>query len=169
MNFEYPNQIHFHCLKCGICCGDTEEKNRHILLLSNEAAHIAKKLRQPISDFATRIENRAPYSFEMKKKENGKCPFLEKNQCAIYSFRPLICRFYPFEMKGRQDQKYVFIYTDECPGINKGRKLKENYFKRMFQMALHEFNSLQELNVKKSKQWLLVETAEALVYSLRLL
>ena len=152
MNFEYPNRIHFHCLKCGICCGDTEEKDRHILLLGNEAARIAKKLRQQVSDFATKIESRAPYKFEIKKKENGKCTFLEKNQCAIYSFRPLICRFYPFEMKSRQNQKYAFVYTDECPGINKGQELKENYFKKMFQMALHEFNSIKELNGEGSNQ-----------------
>jgi Fe-S-cluster containining protein len=152
MNFDYPNRIHFHCLKCGICCSDTREKDRHILLLSNEAASIAKKLRQPISDFATKIKNRVPYKFEMKKKENGKCTFLENNQCVIYSFRPLICRFYPFEMKGGQDQKYVFICTDECPGIDKGRELKENYFKKMFQMALDEFNALKELNVEGTKQ-----------------
>jgi Fe-S-cluster containining protein len=150
MNFEYPKRMHFHCLKCGICCGDTKEKDRHILLLSNEAAYIAKKLCQPISDFATKIKNRSPYKVEMKKKENGKCTFLEKNQCIIYSFRPLICRFYPFEMKGGRDKKYVFIYTDECPGIDKGRELKEIYFRRMFHVALDEFSSLEGLNVEAS-------------------
>ena len=152
MNFDYPNKIHFHCLKCGICCSDTNEKERHILLLRKEAARIAKKLRQPISDFATKITKEAPYKFEMKKKENGKCTFLKKNQCAIYSLRPLICRFYPFEMKSRQDQKYVFIYTDECPGIEKGRELREVYFKKMFQMALDEFKSLERLNAEGSNQ-----------------
>jgi Fe-S-cluster containining protein len=152
MNFEYPNQIHFHCLKCEICCGDTEERKRHILLLGNEATRIGKKLCQPISSFATKIRNRTPYEFEMKKKEDGKCIFLENSQCVIYSFRPLICRFYPFEMKGRQDQKYTFICTDECPGANKGRELKEKYFRKMFQLALDEFSSIQGLNGEESKQ-----------------
>jgi Fe-S-cluster containining protein len=139
VNFDYPNAVRFHCIKCGICCGDTKEKNRHILLLRTEAEQIAKKTLQPVFKFAVKIKDKAPYSYEMKKRENGKCVFLEKDRCTIYSLRPLICRFYPFELKVLHNQKYTFLYTEECPGINKGRLLSEGYFKRMFRLARAKF------------------------------
>jgi len=142
VNFDYPTAVRFHCIKCGICCGDTKEKNRHVLLLRTEAEQIAKTTLQPISKFAVKIKDRTPYSYEMKKSEDGKCVFLEEDRCTIYSLRPLICRFYPFELKVLRNQKYTFLYTEECPGINKGRLLSGSYFKRMFQLARAKFRLL---------------------------
>jgi Fe-S-cluster containining protein len=135
MSFNYPVAVRFQCLKCGICCGDTKEKTRHILLLRTEAEQIATATLQPISEFTVKIKDKAPYSYEMKKTEDGKCVFLENNCCTIYSVRPLICRFYPFELKKAHSQKYTFFYTDECSGINKGPMLSENYFRKLFQLA----------------------------------
>jgi len=136
VNFDYPTEVRFHCTKCGICCGDTKEKNRHVLLLRTEAEQIARTSLQPIPKFAVKIKNKAPYSYEMKKRaKDGKCVFLENNRCTIYSLRPLICRFYPFELKNLNRRKYKFLYTDECPGINKGQMLSVIYFRKMFRLA----------------------------------
>jgi len=139
VNFDYPTAVRFQCIKCGICCGDTKEKNRCILLLRAEADQIAKATLQPIPKFAVKIEDKAPYSYEMKKRENGKCVFLENNRCKIYSLRPLICRFYPFELKISHSKKPTFLYTEECPGINKGQLLSKGYFRRMFRLASAKF------------------------------
>ena len=136
MDFDYPTTVRFHCTKCGICCGDTEEKTRHIILLKTEAEQIAKTTTQPISKFAVKIKSKAPYVYEMKKRaEDGKCVFLEKNSCTIYPLRPLICRFYPFELKSAHSGKHQFLFTEECPGINTGRMLSANYFRKMFRLA----------------------------------
>jgi Fe-S-cluster containining protein len=136
MSFDYPHAVRFKCTKCGICCGNTQEKARHILLLNREAEQIAVATRQPISEFATKIEDKAPYGYEMKKAAgNGKCVFLKNNYCTIYSLRPLICRFYPFELKTTANQKHEFLYTDECPSIGKGKTLSKNYFDKLFQLA----------------------------------
>jgi Fe-S-cluster containining protein len=136
VNFDYPTAMRFRCTKCGICCGNTQEKIRHILLLGTETEQIAAATSQPISEFAVKFEGKAPYSHEIKKTaENGKCVFLKKNHCTIYSQRPLICRFYPFELKIVMNQKHEFLYTDECPGIGKGKKLGKNYFEKLFQLA----------------------------------
>ena len=136
MNFDYPSTVRFRCLKCGICCGDTKEKNRHVLILRLEAEQIAKTTLQPINKFAVELRGKAPYGYEMKKRaEDGKCVFLEKNNCTIYSLRPLICKFYPFELKMSRNKKYMFLFTEECPGINKGRMLCEGYFRKMFRLA----------------------------------
>ncbi len=149
MNFDYPTTARFRCIKCGICCGDTKEKNRHILLLRTEAEQIAAATLRSISKFAVKNEGRTPYSYEMKKRtEDGKCVFLENNCCTIYSLRPLICRFYPFELKNAQSGKYSFLYTDECPCINTGRLLNEEYFRKMFRLARAKYRQ----NVHSNKE-----------------
>ncbi len=134
--FNYPKTVRFQCIKCGICCGDTKEKIRHVLLLEKDADQIAAMTSSAISDFAVKIKNKTPYKYEMKKtSETGSCVFLENNQCTVYSKRPLICRFYPFELKVTGDQRHEFLYTDECPGINTGKMLNENYFRKLLQLA----------------------------------
>jgi Fe-S-cluster containining protein len=136
VTFDYPAEVRFQCTKCGICCGDTKEKTRHILLLTAEAAQIATATSQPIAEFAVKIDGKAPYSHEMKKTlENGKCIFLSQNRCTIYPLRPLICRFYPFELKIATNQKHQFLHTNECPSIGKGKPLSKNYFEELFQLA----------------------------------
>jgi len=147
VNFDYPSTVRFRCIKCGICCGDTKEKTRHILLLKLEAEQIAKITAQPISKFAVELKGKAPYSYEMKKRaEDGKCVFLEKNRCTIYPLRPLICRFYPFELKMSRSRKYKFLFTEECPGINKGRMLSESYFRKMFRLARIKHRQIADSN-----------------------
>ena len=134
MKFDYPVAVRFRCVKCGICCGDTKEKTRRILLLTSEAEQISKTTLQPPSQFAVKIEGREPYGYEMKKREDGKCVFLENDRCTIYQVRPLICRYYPFELNSCAG-KYSFRFTEECPGIGKGRVLGEEYFRKMFRLA----------------------------------
>lgn len=135
LKFDYPVAVHFHCVKCGICCGDTKEKTRHILLLKPEAEQISKTTLQPTTQFAVKIDGEEPYSYEMKKRtEDGKCVFLENDRCTIYSVRPLICRFFPFELNSRGG-KYSFHFTEECQGIGKGGILSVEYFRKMFRLA----------------------------------
>jgi Fe-S-cluster containining protein len=72
----------------------------------------------------------------MKKTSEGKCVFSKENQCTIYSLRPLICRFYPFELKlGNDKELYVFDFTLECPGVGRGRDFNEEDFERLFELA----------------------------------
>ena len=143
MKLAFPRKIRFGCIKCGICCGDTQEKARHILLLSSEAEEIATSSLKSISEFANEIEGKTPYSYEMKKKpENGKCVFLSSSSCTIYSLRPLICRFYPFELTPMANARYVFRYTKDCPGIGRERELERCYFENLFRLACTKMKKL---------------------------
>jgi len=136
MSFEYPQGVRFACLKCGICCGDTVEKTRHVLLLKSEAEQIAASIGKPVSEFAVKVEGKAPYVYEMRKTEKGgKCVFLGDNQCMVYLLRPLICRFYPFELIAAKNRKHEFHSTDECLGLGKGRPLREEHFWKLFKLA----------------------------------
>jgi Fe-S-cluster containining protein len=147
MSFSYPRNIRFKCVKCGICCGNTQERIRHILLLSEEAIEIATATNQPISGFATEIEKRAPYRYEMKKKkQDGKCVFLKENRCDVYSKRPLICRFYPFGFTNCEQQK-TFYYTKECPGIGRGVAMNEIHFSKLLRQA----NARQRMRGRKGE------------------
>lgn len=146
MDFSYPETLRFKCIKCGICCGDTKEKKRHILILSEEANQISIKTGKKISDFTSICAGKSPYFFEMNKKDDGKCVFLSSNnKCCIYSDRPLICRFYPFELVDRINEIHKFRSTDECPGINQGEILDKKYFNELFNLANTRFQRLKNL------------------------
>jgi hypothetical protein len=140
MGFDYPKNIRFKCERCTLCCGDTKDRVRSVLLLRIEAERISQKTLKSIEDFAEEIEEFEPYVYRMKKTKDGKCIFLKNKLCSIYQIRPLICRFYPFELKEVGSNRYIFAYTDECPAIGKGPKLKRGYFERLFKKFIDLMN-----------------------------
>ena len=144
MSFEYPKCVRFRCERCALCCGDTKDKVRSILLLKIEADRISKKTLMDLDKFAEKIEGFEPYIYQMRKTEDGKCVFLKDDSCSIYQIRPLICRFYPFQLKNLGNNRYAFIYTDECSGIGKGSQLKRDFFEILF----GEFIELMRENIQ---------------------
>jgi Fe-S-cluster containining protein len=140
--FAYPKKVCFKCVRCALCCGDTENRTRHILLLKEETRRIAVKTSMSVAEFATGIVGSEPYVYEMRKKpENGQCVFLEDKLCSIYEFRPLICRFYPFKLEKTKNGKRKFLYTRECPGIGLGKLLGKRYFEKLLQRAFSQIES----------------------------
>lgn len=136
MDFTCPANVRFSCTRCGLCCGDTPQKTRHILTLTSEAEKIAEETCKPIADFTVEIKGKPPYSHEIKKTGDGKCVFLQENQCTVYENRPLICRFYPFQLTYNKDMEtHVFDFTLECPAINQGKVLKRRDFEALFLLA----------------------------------
>jgi Fe-S-cluster containining protein len=136
VSFTYPKNIKFECNKCALCCGNTKEKTRHIIILENEAKEIQKQTNLNINEYCFEITTQQPYKFEMKKPHNEKCFFLKQDGCSIYDVRPMICRFYPFELKfDEKQQKYVFAATAECPALNQGKRLTQSHFKMLFWLA----------------------------------
>jgi Fe-S-cluster containining protein len=141
LDFEYPKNIRFICEKCAICCGDTKERVRSILLLKKEAEGIAKEISKNIEEFAEKVEGSQPYVYQMRKTAEGKCVFLKDSLCSIYKIRPLICKFYPFQLNSRNG-RFEFTYTTECPNIGKGPKLKKKFFEKL----LREFMKVMREN-----------------------
>jgi hypothetical protein len=135
LSFDYPRQVYFACERCALCCGDTEQRIRSVFLLGIEADRIARKTFRNIGEFAEKLQGFGLYVYVMRKTDLGKCIFLRENVCTIYQARPLVCRFYPFELNLEGD-KYVFAYTRECPGIGKGSRVKKEYLRILFEMAL---------------------------------
>jgi Fe-S-cluster containining protein len=110
-----------------------------------EADRVSQKTSKSITEFANRIENHEPYVYEMTKDEGGKCTFLKDNTCTIHQLRPLVCRFYPFELKDVGNNEHVFAYTSECPCIGKGRRLTRSYFEKL----LRKSTKIMEKNAEK--------------------
>jgi Fe-S-cluster containining protein len=104
-------------------------------MLRTEAEKISDGTKQPISKFTVKVEDKLPYVYEMAKTKEYVCVFLKENQCTIYALRPLVCRFYPFELKTNEAGIPQFIATDECPGLRKGRVISEQNFRRLFRLA----------------------------------
>jgi Fe-S-cluster containining protein len=105
-------------------------------MLEKESHEIQDKTGLTRDGFCIEIFDKLPYKFEMKKQVDGKCVFLKPEGCSIYGFRPMICRFYPFELKfDEAKQKHVFTATAECPALNQGKHLTLMDFKRMFWLA----------------------------------
>jgi Fe-S-cluster containining protein len=142
-SFSYPKNLRFKCSKCAICCGDTDKRIRRILLLKPEAERISAVTQKPIDEFADEIREE-PYSYIMRKNSEGKCLFLNGNICLIYELRPLICRFYPFQLNGN-----LFTFTDECPAMGSGSLLGKNYFRKLMEKAEQSMRENQSSEIVK--------------------
>jgi len=139
MGFGYPEGLRFECVRCALCCGDTRSRKRCILLLQEDARSISEAVFKPIEAFATKTRGHGLYVYKMRKtREGGKCVFLEGTDCSIYPKRPLVCRFYPFELVTQKDRKPSFFCTGECPGVKRGRRLEREYFEDLFNLACEQ-------------------------------
>lgn len=139
MRYEYPKGVRFECNRCALCCRDTAENIRQILLLETEAHRISEETSRSIKKFAEETGRSDLFAYRMKKTE-GKCFFLRDNLCSIYNVRPIICRFYPFKLENLGKDRYAFSYTGECPGIGKGTCLKRSFFQDLFKLFLNSMS-----------------------------
>ncbi len=141
-SFAYPKGVLFKCVRCAVCCGDTENRVRHVLLLKEETQQIAINTSRSVAEFATEIAGFEPYVYEMKRTPgDGQCVFLKDKICTIYGLRPLICRFYPFKLEKTKNGKHKFLYTRECPGVGTGKLLEKEYFEKLLQRAFSQISS----------------------------
>lgn len=136
MSLVYPKHVRSRCQRCALCCRDTEHKTRLILLLKTETENIHEKTLMSVDEFAEKIDGFEPYLYVMNKTEDGGCIFPRNESCSIYKVRPLICRFYPFQLRNLRNNRYGFTYTNECPNMGKGPCLKRSFFQKMFRILI---------------------------------
>ena len=130
VEFYYPSNIMWDCLRCGACCGDVEKRERVIRLLFKDIQLLEKVTNEEF------YERREDGSFEgLMLKNDGKCVFLTERGCRVYEERALLCRMYPFWLERRGDF-FVFGVDPDCPGQNEGRLLDERFFRELLVMAL---------------------------------
>ena len=129
MHLLVPRNVRFECQRCARCCGDTSHRGRNLLLTKSEVEEISERTGLNPLSFATPISNKGIYQYRMKKR-GGKCIFLDGKACRIYDIRPLVCRFYPFSVC-KKDEKYVFNFAEDCPGIGLGDVVAEDVFEEL--------------------------------------
>lgn len=134
VEFYYPSNVHWSCIRCGACCGDVEKRERMIKLLYKDIQRIEEVTDE---EFYERVEDG---SFEgLMLKNNRKCMFLNEDGCRIYDNRALLCRMYPFWLE-KQDNLFVFGVDVDCPGQGDGDQLDESFFRELLQMALESMD-----------------------------
>jgi Fe-S-cluster containining protein len=111
---------YFKCNKCGYCCrtllGTAKGFVEGLSLTKKETILFDQKFIFPQRAFGV---DKPTYIFQYQLSL-AVCPHItEKNECAIYENRPMICRCYPFEMIGNN-----CIISKECPEINRITKEK---------------------------------------------
>jgi Fe-S-cluster containining protein len=120
------------------------------VLLREDARTISEAVLKPVKAFAIETRDHGPYVYEMRKtRGEGKCIFLEGTDCSIYAGRPLVCRFYPFELVTMKDGKPRFFCTGECPGIGKGKRLEREYFENLFKRAYDQLRRQKTGNLNR--------------------
>lgn len=80
-------------------------------------------------------------------KDNGACPFVEKNGCSVYEDRPSACRYYPIgllsmrEQDSSTDEDHFFIVKEEhCLGHNESRELTIAQYRQ--EQAIVEYDDI---------------------------
>jgi uncharacterized protein len=136
----YIGGLHFECRQCGDCCSGPEEG--FIWITKDEIEMLAKHLGinsdQLRKKYLKRVGLRCSIKEDPKTKD---CIFLTGPKgakgCAIYNFRPMQCRNWPFWQSNLANEYNWNATAMRCPGINRGR--------------LYTFEEIEKL--RKQKKW----------------
>jgi len=131
---SFPTCLSWECQRCSVCCRDTTNRRRRIMLLTIEADEISKRTGIPVEQFVSKTSDET-YPYEMLKN-NGVCLFLAGNTCLVYDHRPLVCLFYPFEMKSEGGSLKILLTGEDCVGTGRGERLQEPFFRRLAATAV---------------------------------
>lgn len=132
--------MHFACQQCGSCCSGPDEG---VIWISRpEINMLAEHLGLSTSELRKKHLKRIGFRFSIKENPCSKdCVFLVSTNgsrdCAIYNFRPMQCRNWPFWPANLQSPDDWNTAAKKCPGINKGR--------------LYSFDEIRK--IKKQKYW----------------
>lgn len=119
----------YNCIECGICCS---EKPHEVIVLPNDPnkAQVLQAASQICPNGIVPINFTSFYVVGEKH-----CPFLEiaevEKKCSIYSFRPVICRSFPYlvqslntktDENGELIKAQFFVLSSACPAIAQARE-----------------------------------------------
>ena len=134
VQFFYPSNAKWGCIRCGACCRDVGERIRMIMLLDKDLDRIEAAGEQGFFDDL----DEGSFSAIMNKVD-GNCVFLTEEGCRIYDHRALLCRMYPFWLE-KQGDMFVFGIDVDCPGNDQGDYLEEDFFRALLRTALESMD-----------------------------
>jgi Fe-S-cluster containining protein len=139
IEFMYPVGIKWSCTRCGSCCQDIENHERHILLIQRDLNRF-RNGSYDINDITESSNNDKPFENEMKKIK-GKCILLTEIGCKAYEYRALLCRMYPFWIE-KKDNLFIIRFDTDCIGLGSGVHLKEKFYQDLITFAINERGGL---------------------------
>jgi Fe-S-cluster containining protein len=135
IEFMYPVGLKWGCKRCGSCCQDIENHERHILLIQRDLSRF-KNGSYNLDEITEPSNSDKPFDNEMKKN-NGKCALLTEVGCKAYEYRALLCRMYPFWIE-KKDSIFIIRYDEDCIGLGSGVNLYEKFYQDLITYAINE-------------------------------
>ncbi len=102
--------LHYNCMKCGICCFEIEgPETKRIPLYPEEVNRLIEKAKEKNLNFNVIEDLVFPdilnhkiivLTYKIILSSNGHCPFYDKNKgCTIQDTKPLACSTYPLALR----------------------------------------------------------------------
>ena len=167
--------VHFECTKCGACC---RHENMIVTLTGRDLAKLSQALGLSSKDFLRAVDfyilkedaqvpiglrnipsvltERGMAYIALKKLDDGSCIFLKDDLCMIHSFRPAVCKAFPFifEMDKEGIAWGLSALKDICPGLRTGSEVKASAIEELgisvtedleiYKEFVEEWNNKQE-------------------------
>lgn len=173
MLFKKENVLDFACNSCGSCCKHFNINITHLdierILVHRPDLKVLDfvdfSYSEDKDDNESFISTYGKRQITLKHEANSKgCVFLKDNMCSIHTFKPLVCRVWPFSYdKGKISwiQEHKSFIKKVCqhsmvPGSNNKEELivqiKQHYKERnIFAKVVQKWNEQQKKNLKEGE------------------
>jgi len=150
----YRKNLRFKCKRCAtFCCklGGPNLTKKDIERIK-QAGYKTESFLEPVQN--GRYESMVtPYGC-LRSKKDGSCIFLKFNyekrsyECVIYDVRPILCRFYPFEVETPLPDCIIIRIISCCRGLNNagGEPVDKRF------IINHIVEAIFDLNSEKTKR-----------------
>ena len=117
---KFNQNIKFKCQGSSNCC-ISRGSYGYVYLSSKDVSRFSTYHKITNSEFIKKFCEYTDGYLHLKEKNlDGKCIFLNKKKCTVYSARPTQCRTWPFWKENLNYKKWNDEITKFCPGIGKG-------------------------------------------------
>jgi len=97
----------WRCLRCGECCRHLVGRKFGLALLPEEARRLKVLASRRGVSLDLRPLTWNGFKVTLYQFAKPVCPFLSRDGCSIYRWRPLACRMYPLHPYGISDCKFI--------------------------------------------------------------
>lgn len=138
-------QANIDCGRCNaLCCREDGVRN-YVALMPNEVRRLSGSNPEIMKRAGLEAKNGVYRLYQP-------CPFLQDNWCTIYDWRPLVCRFYPFQFGALGAHKQpVASVSPNCP---EARRIA----RRIYMVAWELRRAFSSLSVDEVNQVLMEES-----------
>jgi Fe-S-cluster containining protein len=155
----------FECTKCGDCC---REDSLLITVTGSDIVRISTALglspmgiMRALDFYVVDAQESLPVGLQgipspktergqafiaLKKMDNGDCIFLKDNLCMIHTFRPIVCRSFPFTFREDKGERMwgLSALKKICPGLGIGSRVSEEEINELSVLVLESMRAFRE-------------------------